>query len=1334
MWTLTERQKFVGLLPFVIVALLFGAHPLQAQYVTATLPAGTNPYAAAVNEVTNKIYVANRGSNNVTVIDGPTNSTTTVEAGTYGSYPRAVAVNPVTNKIYVANISSNNVTVIDGATNSTATVADPNAIGPFAVAVNPVTNKIYVANNDSANVTVIDGATNSITTVGVGSNPDAVAVNPVTNKIYVANEGGNVTVIDGATNSITTVTDPNATAPWAVAVNPVTNQIYVANYTSNNVTVIDGVTNSTTTVTDPNAKNPWAIALNPVTNKIYVANENSNNVTVIDGAKNSTTTVGVGAPANPTAVAVNPVTNTIYVGLCPFTGGTCVAAHSGDVLVIDGTTNSTTVVGAGFDPVAVAVNPVTDKIYTADYFGPGAGAVTVIDGATLTLQTAPVGLNPVGVAVNAATNLIYAANYGDNTVSIIDGETGFAETAAAAGSGPYAVAVNPATDKIYVANQNSANVTVIDGATNSTTTVEVGTYPYAVAVNPVTNKIYVPNEGSANVTVIDGATNSTITVGAGSTPYALAVNTVTNMIYVANYESNNVTVVNGATNLTTTVTDTNAKYPCAVAVNPVTNQIYVANCGSNNVTVIDGAANSTTTVAVGSLPESVAVNPVTNMIYVGNFGSPYITVINGANNSTTTVATVGGPWIVAVNPVTDKIYAGTYNSDTVTEIDGATNTPTTLADTSVTFPWAIAVNPITNRVYVTEEGSNNILEIIEQQVQPNPLVTAITPFTNNEALVGELTLEFTATSSFSPTAPTPQQVWYQFDTWEGPWLATSGAAPNFSVTTTTSGLPEGTHILYAFATDGQDGNSTGMAQQLVGTMAAYLFTVVPFNTTTTLTSDPNPSEQGNWVQFTAAVTENSPGSAIPTGTVTFLDGSTSLGTAPLGSNGQATFFTQTLSAGSHTITANYNGDVNDFGSTSGALTQQVNGLPVTITPSSLVFGNQAAGTTSASQPVTLLNTSGQTLSITSIEATADFLQTNNCGLSVAVGASCTINVSFAPLGTGPLYGALLISDNATGSPQAVYLSGTGTSTAILTATPTSLSFGNQATNETSAAKTVTLTNTGTASVTISSITASADFAVSSTTCGATLAAGAKCTVGVTFTPPALGAVTGALTFNDNAANNPQAVPLSGTGVTPATLTPTTATYASQAEGTTSAAKTFTLTNNQTVALTGIAISTTGDFAVSATTCTTSLAVKGKCTISVTFTPDATGTLTGQLSVSDSATNSPQTANLTGTGVVPATLTPTSATYAAQKVGTTSAAKTFTLTNNQSVPLTGIAISTYAPYAVSATTCTTSLAAKAKCTISVTFTPETAESWEAALFVYDSASNSPQTSIMLGTGK
>lgn len=122
-----------------------------------------------------------------------------------------------------------------------------------------------------------------------------------------------------------------------------------------------------------------------------------------------------------------------------------------------------------------------------------------------------------------------------------------------------------------------------------------------------------------------------------------------------------------------------------------------------------------------------------------------------------------------------------------------------------------------------------------------------------------------------------------------------------------------------------------------------------------------------------------------------------------------------------------------------------------------------------------------------------------------------------------------------------------------------------------------------------------------------------------------------LTFTDNATGSPQMVKLTGTGVEPATLTPASETYAGQKVGTTSAAKTLTLTNNQTVALTSIALSTTGDFAISATTCTTSLAAKAKCTISVTFTPEETGTLTGQLRVGDSASNSPQTSALMGTG-------------------------------------------------------------------------------------------------------
>ncbi len=229
----------------------------------------------------------------------------------------------MSNKIYVANSDSSNVTVIDGATNITTTVTDPNATRPFAIAVNPVSNKIYVANENSANVTVIDGATNNTTTVGAGNGAFAMAVNPVTNKIYVANFGlsNSVTVIDGPTNTTTTVSA--GSFPFAVAVNAVTNKIYVANQNSNNVTVIDGATNTTTTVGVGNY--PQGVAVNAITNKIYVANLVSGTVTVIDGATNTTTTVSAGT--NPQAVAVNPVTNKIYVvnsGICcPSSGSKC---------------------------------------------------------------------------------------------------------------------------------------------------------------------------------------------------------------------------------------------------------------------------------------------------------------------------------------------------------------------------------------------------------------------------------------------------------------------------------------------------------------------------------------------------------------------------------------------------------------------------------------------------------------------------------------------------------------------------------------------------------------------------------------------------------------------------------------------------------------------------------------------------------------------------------------------------------------------------------------------------------------------------------------------------
>jgi uncharacterized repeat protein (TIGR03803 family) len=296
----------------------------------------------------------------------------------------------------------------------------------------------------------------------------------------------------------------------------------------------------------------------------------------------------------------------------------------------------------------------------------------------------------------------------------------------------------------------------------------------------------------------------------------------------------------------------------------------------------------------------------------------------------------------------------------------------------------------------------------------------------------------------------------------------------------------------------------------------------------------------------------------------------------------------------------------------------------------------------------------------------------------------------------------------------------------------SFNFGSQALNEVSAIKTVTLTNTGGDTLNINTIGSSSGFSIFSN-CEATLAVGAKCWVNVQFLPNVLGKQTGVLTFTDNAFNSPQTVALTGTGVIPVVLTPATAGFNPQAEGTTSPPGLFTLTNNFRNSLNYVVISATGDFAVSSTTCTPPVVGKSKCTISVTFTPTGLGKRTGKLSVSDIASNSPQTSALTGTGAIPATLLPASATYAARAVGTTSPAKTFTLINNQTVALTGIVISRTGDFAVSSTTCTTSLAAKSNCTISVTFRPTAKGTRTGKLTIRDIASSSPQTSTLTGSG-
>jgi hypothetical protein len=205
---------------------------------------------------------------------------------------------------------------------------------------------------------------------------------------------------------------------------------------------------------------------------------------------------------------------------------------------------------------------------------------------------------------------------------------------------------------------------------------------------------------------------------------------------------------------------------------------------------------------------------------------------------------------------------------------------------------------------------------------------------------------------------------------------------------------------------------------------------------------------------------------------------------------------------------------------------------------------------------------------------------------------------------------------------------------------------------------------------------------------------------------------------------------------PAKLSATSLSFGNVPQGTSSASKNITLTNYQAVALTISGITMSNPDYTETDTCDGSVAAKGNCTISVTLTPHSLGADNGTLSVNDNASNSPQTATLTGTGLLQATVSPTSLTFAAQKVGTTSAAKNVTLTNNLNTVLTvnTITFTGANPGDFGETnTCGGNLAAKSRCTISVTFKPTATGTRTATMNVNDSANNSPQTVSLTGTG-
>ncbi|MGA2807671.1 MAG: choice-of-anchor D domain-containing protein [Terracidiphilus sp.] len=415
---------------------------------------------------------------------------------------------------------------------------------------------------------------------------------------------------------------------------------------------------------------------------------------------------------------------------------------------------------------------------------------------------------------------------------------------------------------------------------------------------------------------------------------------------------------------------------------------------------------------------------------------------------------------------------------------------------------------------------------------------------------------------------------------------------------------------------------------------------------------------------------------------------------------------------------------------------QVAAPAVSLYPTSLTL-TQFIGLSITSPAITLSNTGTADLSISQISVTGAFVQTNTCGATVAVGASCTISVTFTPAAVLMVTGSVIISDNAADSPEFVRLNGVGrVPLSSPTLSASALAFPSQVERTTSAAQTLTLTNDTSQPIAIVKVKAPVNFA-STNNCGTWVAFGASCTFTVTFTPTTSGLLSGSLSIQTSVSTTAQTVALSGTGYTlgpNVSLSPSLLAFAAQTVGTASVAQQVTLTNSGTSALAISKISLTGNFAQS-NNCGSSVAPGASCAILVTFTPTAAGTCTGTLSVTDNATDSPESVSLKGPGqaaVAKIWLSPASLTFPTQIVGAPGPAQTVSLTNTGTVPLSAIQVMTTGDFA-QVNNCPSTIAVGTGCSILITFTPTAPGARSGTLFFADSVGDVLQSVAFAGSG-
>jgi Abnormal spindle-like microcephaly-assoc'd, ASPM-SPD-2-Hydin/Protein of unknown function (DUF1573) len=404
------------------------------------------------------------------------------------------------------------------------------------------------------------------------------------------------------------------------------------------------------------------------------------------------------------------------------------------------------------------------------------------------------------------------------------------------------------------------------------------------------------------------------------------------------------------------------------------------------------------------------------------------------------------------------------------------------------------------------------------------------------------------------------------------------------------------------------------------------------------------------------------------------------------------------------------------------------------------FGSVGVGTQSTENLI-VSNAGGSDLTISLLTLTGAEFAVNGITTPkiISTGQTAIFTFTFLPTAAGSANGGLAITSNDPTNPTVnISLTGSGTNSPVgqLTANPTSVEFGDVNTRS-SASKQIVLTNTGNTAVKISQISASGSgFNVTGVAVPSTVKASQSLTLTVAFAPTTVASASGTVMVTSDAKGSPFAIPLTGTGVQPGlNVSPASFDFGSFVDGQTKS-QGFRVTNTGSASLTIAQISVSGaGFTVSGLATPSTLAAGQSASFSAGFAPRTAGTVSGAVSISSNAPNSPTKVALSGTGLaasVSLTSSPASLAFGNVNAGTSSA-KSVTLTNsgNASVTISQVAVSAKDVITSGITTPLTLTPGQAK-TMNVVFGPTTAENVTGNITV-TSAQGSSSVIAISGTG-